>query len=98
MATYTKRPGFAREEVLDINDIVYTDPDTGEEVGRVSVEGATFDSLGNLHVTSTPDLTQAAVLGSILYQLQLQNGLLAEAFNLDTDMVDTETNANQELD
>ena len=55
MATFTKRPGFAREEVTDINSIVYEDAD-GTAIGRVSLDGTTIDSEGNLYLSVVQDL------------------------------------------
>ena len=54
--SFTKRPGFEREEVVDINSIVYTNPTTGEEVGRVSLDGTSVDADGNLYLSTVQDL------------------------------------------
>ena len=81
---FIKRPGFEREEVVDINDIVYTNPDTGEEVGRVSLDGTTVDSEGNLYLSTVQDLPiertkiQTEFLHRELLMLEALKDLVAE--------------------
>ena len=53
--TYVKRPGFDREEVTDINSIVYTNL-SGVILGRVELSGTTVASDGTLYISTVQDL------------------------------------------
>jgi hypothetical protein len=83
MATFTKRPGFEREEVTDINSIVYVDAN-GDAVGRVSLEGASVDSNGNLRISvvqdypTDPTKAQSQFLARELKLVETLECLLAE--------------------
>tara|TARA_R110000782_G_scaffold60865_4_gene125672 strand:+ start:761 stop:1078 length:318 start_codon:yes stop_codon:yes gene_type:complete len=83
MVTFTKRPGFEREEVTDINSIVYVDAD-GDAVGRVSLEGASVDSNGDLRISviqdypTDPTKTQSQFLARELKLVETLERILAE--------------------
>jgi precorrin-6x reductase len=80
MTTYTKRPGFTREEVTNIDSIVYVNSDN-EAVGRVSLNGEKVslatDEANDLSELEDYSKQQWVMLRSINEQLRIMNIHLA---------------------
>lgn len=76
--TTIKRPGFAREDILDIDDIVTTASD-GDAVGQVSIKEKPYQDLNDSEKASyLRDLLVLDTLEKILAEMRKQNFLLEQ--------------------